>query len=349
MEKQEQTIIEINGAMGEGGGQVFRSSLTLAMCLGTPVKIKNIRAGRKKPGLLRQHLTCLRAAEEISQGRSTGGELGSSEVEFYPGEIRSGEYRFAIGSAGSTTLVFQTVFLPLSLAGGISELYFEGGTHNGMAPSFDFIKYSFIPLIEKIGCKMNLELERYGFYPAGGGAWRARVYPTSNLKRLKLNTLGKPLRSFAVATSAKLPKHVTERELKTIGKQCEWYGEDLEQRLVDSVGPGNIVSLHLGYELSTEIIEIVGETKVSAEKLAQNALIEMEKYLQSGAAVGEHLADQLILPMVLGQGGSFTTVKPSMHLLTNIELAKQFVDVEINLKEIEQNKFQINIEKKVYI
>jgi RNA 3'-terminal phosphate cyclase (ATP) len=144
----------IDGSQGEGGGQIFRTSLTLSMCLGIPIKIINIRAGRNKPGLLRQHLCCLRAAEEICQATVEGAAFGSTSVTFTPGAIGAGNYRFSIGSAGSTTLVFQTILPALLLAEASSTVTLEGGTHSGMAPSFDFIEQSFVPQLVNKGCDM---------------------------------------------------------------------------------------------------------------------------------------------------------------------------------------------------
>ena len=196
-------VVVIDGSQGEGGGQIFRTSLSLAMCLGKPVRIENIRAGRNKPGLLRQHLVCLRAAQEICNAKVTGAELGSSCVTFVPAAIKAGEYRFAIGSAGSTTLVFQTVLLPLLMADDVSQLHLEGGTHNGMAPSVDFIVQCFLPVILKMGCQVEAKLERYGFYPAGGGAWRVRIYPALDIRSLTLTVSGEEISRSAVATSAR--------------------------------------------------------------------------------------------------------------------------------------------------
>ena len=158
----------IDGSQGEGGGQILRSTLALSMCTGTPVRIENIRAGRRKPGLLRQHLACVRASKEITNAKVIGDELGSSAVEFRPGEIKAGTYEFAIGSAGSTSLVFQTVLPALLMADKQSVVSFSGGTHNDLAPSFDFIQHCFIPALASINLDIKAELNAYGFMPIGG-------------------------------------------------------------------------------------------------------------------------------------------------------------------------------------
>lgn len=334
-------MIEIDGSHGEGGGQIFRTALTLSMCLGKPVCIRNIRAGRRKPGLLRQHLTCLRAAQSICNAEVIGDQLSSMEVIFKPGTVQAGKYQFSVGTAGSTSLVFQTVYLPLFFAEGDSELYLEGGTHNGLSPSFDFIESCFMPAIESMGYMFNAKLERFGFYPAGGGVWKAKIPSMQKLKRLQLINRGEVLRYAAVATSAKLPWHVTERELNHVKEKLLWSDEVLEQRMIDSVGPGNIVSLRVYSEYVTEIVEVIGEKSMNAERVAAKAIKPIIKYLHAGVPVGEYLADQLLLPMVLGKGGEFKTGTPSMHLLSNAEVIKQFMNIDINLVKENQHTWRV--------
>ena len=338
-------IVVIDGSQGEGGGQIFRSTLTLSMCLGKAVRIENIRAGRSKPGLLRQHLVCLRAAQEVCEAKVIGAELGSPSVTFMPGEIRAGEYRYAIGSAGSTTLVFQTILLPLLLAGDVSEPYLEGGTHNGMAPSYDFIEQCFLPAILKMGCHAEAELEKFGFYPAGGGAWRVRIFPAQEVRELTLMERGDLVDQSAVATSSRIPDHVTERELSHVQKKCYWPEESLHQRFVTSVGPGNILSLRVTMDNITELCESVGERNISAERVAGRAIRDIKRYLAADVPVGEHLADQLVLPMALGRGGRFRTLNPSPHLLTNIEVVRYMTGIDIELNRIKEDCWEVIVRK----
>jgi RNA 3'-terminal phosphate cyclase (ATP) len=336
-------MIVVNGAQGEGGGQIFRSTLTLSMCLGKAVRIENTRAGRSKPGLLRQHLTCLRAAQSICGAQITGDELGSTVVTFIPGEVKAGNYRFSVGSAGSTTLVFQTVLLPLLKAEGESELTLEGGTHNGLAPSYEFIEKCFVPLMASLGYRIETELDRYGFYPAGGGAWRARIFPSKDINKLKLLEAGRLEQKSALAISANIPEHVCDRELKRIGKKEGWFESKLEKRLVRSAGPGNILSLTLEMENVKEVFEALGDHGVKAERVADKAYSQMKRYLEAGVPVGEYLADQLLLPLVLGKGGCFRTLKPSQHLLTNIEVVGLLSDAEIKLSELGTDKWDVRV------
>ncbi|WP_445360740.1 RNA 3'-terminal phosphate cyclase [Microbulbifer sp. EKSA005] len=337
-------MIEIDGAQGEGGGQILRTSLTLSVCLGVPVRIKNIRAGRKKPGLLRQHLACLRAAKAISHAEVSGEQLGASEITFAPGKVRPGKYHFPIGSAGSTSLVFQTVLLPLLLADGASELCFEGGTHNASAPSFDFIAQAYLPLLARMGAGIELALDNHGFYPAGGGSWRARVQPVSQLSKLELTERGEIVDCEAVATFAHIPAHVAQRELAQVRNKCDWQPDRLYQKRVKSQGPGNLLSLRLQFEKVTEVFESVGELGLSAERVAQRGISQMQGYLNSGVPVGVYLADQLLLPMALGAGGRFRTLNPSQHFLTNIQVIRNITGTEIQIMEFDDNDWEVVVD-----
>lgn len=321
----------IDGSTGEGGGQIFRSSLSLAMCRGEAIRVENIRAGRKKPGLLRQHLCCLRAAEEISAAEVKGGELGSTCVEFIPRTIKSGCFRFSVGSAGSSTLVFQTILPALLMAQSESRVMLEGGTHNGMAPSFDFINRAFLPQAEKMGCDVDVKINRYGFFPAGGGKWSAKISPWNERLPLKVNARGEEINCSATVTSARLPDKLIERELHTVKAKLGWRQQQLFHRRVESLGPGNILSLCADYAHVSEIIEVVGEKKLDADRTATKATKMFKHYSQSTAPVGEYLADQLLVPMVLGAGGSFVCTCLSLHSITNIELINDLLGERITV------------------
>lgn len=329
-------MITIDGSQGEGGGQIFRSALSLAMCLGKPVHIKNIRSKRSKPGLMRQHLACLNAAKDISQADVVGGNLLSTEVTFTPKPIIAGEYAFSVGGAGSTSLIFQTVLMPLLLTSKESTLTFDGGTHNPLAPSFDFIDKSFLAVLRSLGYDVRTQLNRYGFNPAGGGHWQVWIKPLApgvKVKALSLCDRGALLERQAFALSSMVPVTVGERELSRVKKKCGWNDEQLSASLVDSVGPGNIVSLRIQYENVTAIFEALGEKQVSAERVTGRAIQAFNAYEAGKAPVCEYLADQLLLPLALGGGGEFITAKPSQHLLTNIAVIRDIASVDIQLKQ----------------
>ena len=340
--KKEMKIID--GSQGEGGGQILRSTLALSMCTGTPVRIENIRAGRRKTGLLRQHLACVRASKEITNAKVIGDELGSSMVEFRPGAIKAGTYDFAIGSAGSTSLLFQTVLPALLMADAESVVSFSGGTHNDLAPSFDFIKHCFIPALASINLDIKAELNAYGFMPNGGGKWAATIQPINGVGVLEMMSLGKIIHQQAVVTQSGVSKSIAERELARVKKKLQWAGDELRINLVESIGPGNIISLRVSDGNVCEVVDVVGAKSLSAERVAGRAISALKRYLNSGAVVGEYLCDQLLLPLALGNGGRFTTLKPSLHTETNIDVIKEFIDCDIKVKEVDEDLFEISVQ-----
>lgn len=328
-------MIEIDGSKGEGGGQMLRSSLALAICTQQPFRITNIRANRDKPGLLRQHLTAVKAAGEICNGELIGAEIASRELTFKPGRLKGGNYSFAIGTAGSSTLVLQTVLPPLLTAAEPSVVRITGGTHNRGSPPFDFLQRAFLPLIARMGARVELELRSYGFYPRGGGEIVAKIIP-SELSALTLAERGEPVRAYAEAYVAALPIHIAQRELEVIGKRLKWSQDRLFLRgLSNDMGPGNAVTITVEYRDVTEVFTGFGERGVRAEEVASNAVDEARGYLASSAAVGEHLADQLLLPMALGQGGSFTTTLVTEHLRSNASIIETFTPRRVSTSDSE--------------
>ncbi len=326
--------IIIDGSEGEGGGQVLRSSLSLSAITGKPVRIEAVRGGRKKPGLLRQHLTALRAAADICDAKIEGDELKSGEIAFHPGAIKSGDYKFTIGSAGSALLVAQTVLPILSFAGGPSTVTIEGGTHNEWSPTFDYFNQAFLPQFRKMGGRCKAEISRYGFYPAGGGQITLTVEPADNPVPLHLRTRGQRVREKADVLLANLKPGIAERELKTLIRQMSMEPSQGEIRHVDSPGPGNVVAVILDHDNVTEIFTGFGKHGVKAEAVAKGAVREAQDYLSAvdadgqAPACGEYLADQLLLPMALLGGGSLTATELSQHTRTNMDIIRAFIPVE---------------------
>lgn len=320
-------MIRIDGSFGEGGGQILRTSLSLSLATGKPFRIENIRAARERPGLLRQHLTAVLAAAEVGGAEVEGAALGSSELTFSPGKVRSGEYRFAVGTAGSGTLVFQTVLPPLLLAEGASRITIEGGTHNPGAPPFDFLARTFVPLVERMGPKIRLQFDRYGFYPAGGGRFSAEIEPVRSLAPLHLRNRGEIVSRRILAVVANLPGHIAVREIETAADLLNWNKEECGKidQTRNSAGPGNVVMIEMGSGEVTEIFSAFGQLGVPAERVATNAARDAREYLASKAAAGEHLTDQLLLPMGLAGGGSFTAEKINMHARTNMTVVAEFL------------------------
>lgn len=337
-------MLLIDGSRGEGGGQMLRTALTLSMITGEPFAIDNIRAGRKKPGLLRQHLTCVEAAAAISSAEITGAHLGTRALTFAPRAIKAGTYKFAVGSAGSSALVFQTVFLALLTAKEPSTLELSGGTHNPAAPTFDYLDRVFLPLIARMGAKVDVRLDRHGFYPAGGGRWRAEVEPCSRLKPIEIMERGAPAACHTIAAVANIPFDVAEREVATVLELMSWPKDRASCRAVKADGPGNVVHVELGSESITEIFTGFGEREILAQTVAASVVGEVRAYLAAGVPVGPHLADQLLLPIALAGGGAFLTQHPTAHTRTNIEIIEKFLPVSFEVKEEAKDRWRITVE-----
>lgn len=329
-------MIRIDGSRGEGGGQILRSSLALSMVTGQPFAIDGIRAGREKPGLLRQHLTAVRAAAEVCGAEVEGAEIGSRALTFRPRAVRGGEYHFAVGTAGSATLVVQTILPALLTADAASRVTVEGGTHNSGAPPYEFFERTFAPLIARMGPRLTMRLEKYGFYPAGGGRIVVEIEPVQALSPLHLSERGPLTHRAITAVVANLPFHIAQREIETASALLDW-PSDVCRPLgtKNSTGNGNVVLIEVGDGTVTEVFTAFGQRGVSAEQVAESAANEALAYLASTASAGEHLADQLLLPMALAGGGSFTSQKLNLHATTNMETIAAFLPVRFAVEKRE--------------
>ena len=329
-------MITIDGSVGEGGGQILRTALALSLVSNLPFQITNIRAGRKKPGLLRQHLAAVEAAVTIGSAVADGAALGSKELVFKPAKVIPGEYRFAVGTAGSATLVLQTVLPPLLMAPGTSHLTLEGGTHNPQAPPFDFLERAFLPILNRMGPTVSAALERIGFYPAGGGKFTVTIGPTEKLKGIDIPERGQIKNRSARALFSSLPQQVGHRELKVIKEKLGWSDELLHPEEVPSNGPGNVLLIEIESDRITEVFTGFGQKGVLAETIAEAVAYQVRAYLAAGVPVGEHLADQLLIPMAMAGSGSFVTSGVTRHTQTNIEIISRFLPVRFALDKIEQ-------------
>lgn len=325
-------FVLLDGARGEGGGQILRSALTLSMITGLPFRIERIRAGRAKPGLLRQHLTAVNAAATICAARVSGNAAGSQTLEFIPGPIRAGDYRFDIGTAGSCTLVLQTVLPALWFADADSTLSVSGGTHNSAAPPADFLMRSWLSVVRQMGVQTEIELQRHGFYPAGGGCVRATVRPQPALQPLHLAQRGELSAIRATAVIAALPGNIAQRELAVVRQHFPAAQVELRQQDARE-GPGNVVMVETVHARHSEVFSAFGERGVPAEQVAARAATAAQQYLASTACIGEHLADQLALPLALAGAGSYTATCVSSHLASNIEVISQFLPVHFELAQ----------------
>lgn len=332
-------MLELDGS--GGGGQLLRSALALSLCSGEPFRMRGIRAGRQKPGLMRQHLTAIEAAVAISGSTAIGATPGSQQLEFRPGAVRGGDHRFAIGTAGSTTLVLQTVLPALLRADRPSSLLIEGGTHNPLAPPAEFLIRTWAPLLRRMAAEVEIDLLRHGFFPAGGGALRVAIAPSA-LKPLKLDTRGAIRSIRALAICASIAEAVGERELAVVGDHFGLPAEARShQKVENAIGPGNAVLIEVESEALCSVFASFGERGLRAERVAAEACRQAQRYLDAGVAVDEHLADQLLLPMALAGGGAFSTTRPSAHFLSNAALIEKFLPVEITQTAETDSEWQI--------
>lgn len=335
--------ITIDGSVGEGGGQILRSSLALSVITQRPVRLVRIRAGRAKPGLARQHLTAVRAAAAISDAQVEGDALGSMSLAFTPHGLHSGPYRFVVGTAGSATLVLQTVLWPLLVAAGDSEVAVEGGTHNPMAPPFEAVAHTLLPVVQRMGAQVHATLTQSGFYPAGGGRLVARIRGSTAWKPLALLERGEIRERRASAVVSNLPISIARRELAEVGRQLGWGSGDLRCDRRDSDGPGNALLLYVRGETSTTVVSQIGQRGVSSEHVAQAACARLKAFLAAEVPVDEHTADQLLIPLALAGEGRFATVAPTAHTRTNAEIIERFLPVRIQTEQLSATRYCIAV------
>jgi RNA 3'-terminal phosphate cyclase (ATP) len=328
-------MITLDGSIGEGGGQILRTSLGLSMVTGQPFRVQSIRARRSRPGLMRQHLCAVRAAAEVAGATLSGDEIGSKELVFQPNTVRSGTYHFAIGSAGSATLVLQTVLPALLQTEGSSSLTIEGGTHNSKAPSWDAIDRAFLPLVRRMGGNVSGKLHSYGFYPAGGGKLDITIEGGARLGELVLPERGKTVETRLRALVSQIPGSVGVREVEAFCSDVPWWDRTNSRpdMIRNSPGPGNALVADIVSEHVTEVFTTFGERGLKSEIVAQSLAKEVERYIKADVPIGEHLADQILLPMALGKGGSYRTLALTDHTKTQAEIIRLFLGTKIHFRE----------------
>ncbi|MGE3547817.1 MAG: RNA 3'-terminal phosphate cyclase [Kofleriaceae bacterium] len=329
-------IVEIDGSLGEGGGQVLRTSLALSMITGRPLRMHRIRAGRANPGLRRQHLACVEAAARLCGAEVRGAEVSSQQVWFSPGTIAGGDVTIDIGTPGSTTLVVQTILLPAIIANVPMTAIILGGTHNPLAPPFEFLDRVFLPHVRAMGANVSLVLDRHGFASGDSAGSRGALgqltltVGAGALRPIRLIEGGPITSRHATAIIARLPTHVAERELAIVRERL---GTTVtcEVRDVRAAGTGNVLMIELERASGRELITQLGERGLRAELVAARACDEAAAFIAADVPVGEHLADQLLLPMAIAGGGQFRTRALSLHATTNIATIQQFLDIPIRV------------------
>jgi len=348
MENSKQGFIEIDGSYGEGGGQILRTSLAFSALFKIPVRIHHIRAGRKKPGLQPQHLKGVEALTQITGAQTEGVKIGSQSISFIPQAISAGEYRFDIGTAGSVTLLLQAILLPLSFAQRQSRITLMGGTHVPWSPPFHYFSELLILFLRTMGISVKATIERWGWYPKGGGMMRVEVEPAQELKRVVMLERGPIRQIHGLCATSLLPQHVGERlrdyAMKRIAGEI---GIDPEIDLLHNVpanGPGAFIFLRAESEKAIAGFSALGERGKRAEDVAKEAVDALEAYLESDACLDLHLADQILPFMALSKGNSaLTTSEITEHLLTNLWVLRQFLNIEISIHGEKEKKGMIEL------
>ncbi len=322
----------IDGSFGEGGGQILRTALSLSLLTGKSFRLIKLRANREKPGLRAQHLAAVRAALTISGSQAKGAELGSQELIFDPGLAKPGHYQIEIGTAGSTSLVFQTLLPALLNLERESHLEITGGTHNPKSPCFDFLQSCFIPLLNLIGIEVESEIFRHGFYPKGGGRVKFKIHPWRNKTALDLIEPVRWSGPKADILLAGLPRHIAEREREELMGRLNIVSDRVELKfLPPEQGPGNVILLKYLSPVRAEIFAGYGEKGKAAERVAQEVAREARNFSRSKAQLDPLLADQILLYLSLSSG-AFTTNFLSSHFHTNLQILKLFLNFDSEIK-----------------
>lgn len=330
------TLLAIDGAMGEGGGQVLRSALSLSLVTGQPFHMTRIRANRDRPGLRPQHLAAVQAAARISGARVSGDRVGSFEIRFQPGPVHPGEYLFDIGTAGATALVLQTLLPPLALGPGPSTLVIRGGTHVPWSPCFHYLDWQWRPMLARMAIPFELDMPLAGFYPRGGGELVARIPGGACPQPLGLTGRGALRAIRGLSAVACLPLQIAERQrdqaLRRLHAMLPRIDPVLTLAELPSHTPGTMLLLLAEFEHGQACSFALGARGKRAERVAEEAVHGLAGVLHGDAPVDPWLADQLLLPMALPDGPScLRTGEVTGHLLTNAQVIQLFLPVRIEI------------------
>jgi len=336
--------IEIDGAQGEGGGQILRSALALSVITQKPFRLYNIRAKRAKPGLLRQHLTAVQGVQAISRAQVEGATLRSTALTFVPQRVKAGTYHFSIGTAGSTSLVLQALVYPLLMADGPSKVTIEGGTHNAFAPPFEYLTEVLLPVLKRMGMPIHATLERYGFYPQGGGRVVFEIEPMTQPAALTLMTCP-AFKTSAEVIHSGMPEAYVAQAFKPVRHRLGWEASQcVDTPLAARSGKGAVLYVRFAAEQHSALFTGFGGLRVAPQSMAKTVLNDVCRFMQAQVPVDQHLADQLLLPMALVGQGCFLTQNPSLHTETNRLMIQTFLPTQIHLERVGPDQCEVRFQ-----
>jgi RNA 3'-terminal phosphate cyclase (ATP) len=327
-------MIELDGSLGEGGGQILRTALSLSCLLNKPFRIYSIRKGRRKPGLMPQHLMCVHALKHIAHAKVDGDSRGSLELIFEPTGVKGGDYHFDIGTAGSTSLLLQAILPPLAFAKEKSRIVVRGGTHVPFSPPFQYISDVFIPMLKKLGIFLSVEIEGYGFYPRGGGVVTVDVRPECEVKGINLLRREETIVLRGLSGVCNLPLSIAHRQRESVLRTLSSTGiqPDIAILSVPGIGQGTFITLVAESDACFSGFSALGEQGKRAEIVGEEVALKFLEYYRSGACLDPCLADQIVLYLAMApQTSSFTTSRVTNHLITNLSIIEKFLDVRYSL------------------
>ncbi len=323
-------MVEIDGSYGEGGGQILRTSLSLSCLLKKPFRIFNIRKNRKKPGLMPQHLVCVKAVQALSNAKVKGDNIGSTELFFIPEEVRPGSFYFDVKTAGSTSLILQTIVPSLIFSNKKSSIILKGGTHVPFSPSFHYIEGVFTYFLKKIGIEINVSIEKYGFYPRGGGEIRAEINPIKEIKPLRIKERGIIKRIKGYSGAGNLPISIAERQKNAFIERIRELNLSVEMDVINKIptlGQGTFIYAQLESENSIAGFTSLGERGKRAEMVGEDLAKDLIKHYCTNAAMDPYISDQIILYLsICKEFSEFTTSNISNHLMTNLWVINHFLE-----------------------
>jgi len=337
-------MIDVDGSTGEGGGQILRMAVALSALTGKECRVSNIRAGRPKPGLAAQHIAGIRGVAHLCNADLSGDQIGSAEIVFKPGKIRSGDLRLDVGTAGSITLVMQACLLPVIGSGHESRLTINGGTNVKWSPPVDYLERLLLPMLERMGVRMSIDILRRGFYPQGGGSVTVQVTAPERLAPLDLDVRGELITVEGVCFSQNLPDHICKRMSHTAKKLMLDKDLKISYDLREGPSTGTGICLFARYEKTILGADCLGEKGLSSEKVGEQASRGLTLEMEGAGTLDVHAADQLLPYMALAEGPSrFRIREASQHLRSVAALLPEFIDIEVRIRKRNED-FEVIVE-----